>query len=547
MKGKTLLSFAIVLSILMAMTPLMLAKASPGATLSIVPATTENKPKDSFFDVAVHISGVPTSPASAKLWSWSIDIEWTPGILNCTNVAEGPFLSSQAGPTFFLASPPDNVLGEVAQITDTSMKVPPTGAGGEGDLCILTFQVLVSVGETAINITHPDLMAVDKSAITVDAVNHGLFKNPPKPPTAPQAIFTPAHCTQVFVDTDVTLNATASTPGFDSLPDPGADCPITEYKWEIDFLNGTVLVLYGPIVSFHCDRPGDVVITLTVTAPDLNPPTHPDYRPVSSATHTIHQITKPMGVVIDVYTEKGGEGLGINWDADPPVQWPWPTCWSDAFAPQEEVTVYAKVTYNDDPVQNKPVAFEVKDETGVAVLYRTDFTDSEGIATITFRMIWECNKTFTTNYEVWEIYASVSVSEIPKYDVVKFRYGWLVQIEEIDAPSQVDKPVKPVNFVAFDVTLLLKNLIHWPSNNKAVYVTVVLYDVCGVPVAVDKIPNLMVPEDAYYWDPTFTLQVPTWTYRGMGKIYANIFTDAPQAGGVPVCPESSADIWLGRP
>jgi hypothetical protein len=43
------------------------------------------------------------------------------------------------------------------------------------------------------------------------------------------------------------------------------------------------------------------------------------------------------------------------------------------------------------------------------------------------------------------------------------------------------------------------------------------------------------------------LHVPGWTYRGMGTIYANIYTDAPQAGGVPVCPESSAPIWLGRP
>ena len=538
MKGKTLLSIATVLSILMAIMPLMPAHASPGATLSIVPATTENKPKDSFFDVAVHISGVPTSPASAKLWSWSIDIEWTPGILNCINVAEGPFLSSQAGPTFFLASPPDNVNGKVDQITDTSMKVPTSGAGGEGDLCILTFQVLVSVGETAINITHPDLMAVDKTAITVDAVNNGMFKNPPKPPTAPQAIFTPASCTQVFVGTDVTLNATASTPGHDTIP-VEEDCPITSWDWDI-FDGTTHIYKSGEIVSFTCAAPGDVNITLTVTAPDPHLPSHPDYHNVSSVLHTIHQVSKPMGVVIDVYTEKGGEGLGINWDADPPVQWTWPTCWSDAFAPQEEVTVYAKVTYNDDPVPNKPVAFEVKDETGEAVLYRTAFTDADGIATISFRMIWECNKTFTTNYEVWEIYASVSVSEIPKYDVVKFRYGWLVQIEGIEAPSQADKDSY------FDVYVYLKNLIHWPSNNKPVYVTVVLYDVCGVPVAVGKVPNLPVPEDVLYWDPYFTLYVPKWTYRGSGMIYVNVFTDAPQAGGVPVCPESSVGIWLGR-
>jgi len=546
MKGKTLLYLSIVLSMMLAVVPMSSVKGSPATVLSIEPPLVEDTvPVCNNFTVDIYVTDV------VGLWAWKVNLTWDPAVLEVLEVTEGPFLSGQASPTAFVVAPFDPATGFIPEISCGSIKVPAKTATGSGVLATVKFHV-IAPGECDIVIKDTVMIgpppSMDPLVYTVEI---GHFKLSPPPPTSPEAIFTPLTCTMVYVGDWVTLDGRASTDGWDTLPDPpgGHTVDINDYKWLIDFLNGTTVEMHGDYIpdAFQCDKPGDVAITLTVNATDPLQPDHSDYEPIDSETHTIHQASKPMGVVIDVYTEKGGEGLGINWDADPPVQWPWSTAWSDAFAPQEEVTVYAKVTYNDDPVQNKPVAFEVKDETGTGVVYRTVFTDADGIASFTFRLIWECNKTFTTNYEVWEIWASVSVSEIEKLDVVKFRYGWLVQIEEIDAPGQVDKPVKPENFVAFEVTLLLKNLIHWPSNNKAVYITVVVYDVCGVPIAVAKVPDLLVPEDAYYWDPIFTLLVPPWTYRGTGMIYANIFTGAPQDGGVPVCSEVSTPIWLGRP
>jgi len=532
MKGKTLLSLAIASLMALVLIPALPVSASP-TTLWIDPALVEDVPVCNNFSVDLRVTDV------VGMWSWKVKLSWNPSVLSVVSVTEGPFLSGQAAPTLFTVTPWNPALGYIPEISCVSLAVPAKTASGSGVLATITFHV-DGIGESDILITETRIVGAppDKPDITHDAVG-GHFSLPPPPPTSPKAKFTPAHCTMVYVCDWITLDGRASTDGWDTLPDPGHLCPIEEYRWDIDFLNGTVITLYGDYIpdAFHCDRPGDVEITLTVWAPDPIPPTHPDYVPVDSATHTIHQVTRPVGVVIDVYTEKGGQGLGYNWDVSPPEQWPYPTAWSDAFAPQEEVTVYAKVTYNDDPVQNKPVAFEVKDETGTAVLYRTAFTNSEGIATIDFRLIWECTKVFGAKFEVWEIFASVSVSEIEALDVCKFRYGWLVQIDEIIAPSSATK------CTLVPIVIDLNNICY---TDKTVFVTVVIYDDCGVPIGFATLPDWTVfANDGL--TPEFIIHIPKWAYLGTGMIYANVYTGPPQLGGVPMCPEAEALIILQKP
>jgi hypothetical protein len=557
MKGKTILSLAIVLSMMLSIMPMMVAHAVPEPKIYVKPTGSSWNAVTSrwellgpppgvgeTFKTSILIEDCDASGAFDGCWSWMIRLQWDPAVLAVharADVKEGGFLKDVNPDTSFRFYDPDNVTGRLTEVTGRfNIELEATG---DGTLFEVTFTVLAA-GSTEIYVYQYDFVDYDNDPMPTPTLYRGYFSIPPPPPHGPVAKFTPATCNQFFVGDFIDLVST-STPGWDTLPDPpgGQTEDIASWVWEVDFLNGTVLEFRGETVddAFQCDRPGDVEITLTVTAPDTHEPTHPDYDPIASATHTIHQVSRPTGAVIDVWTDKGGEGLGINWDVDPPVQWPWPTAWSDAYAPQEEVTVYAKVTYNEDPVCNKPVAFEVKDPTLTGVVYRTVFTNGSGIATFTYRNIWTCTSGFnlTHNYDVYEIWASVSVSEIQKLDVVKYRYGWLVQIESIDAPAQVDKDA--------DLTLYvyLKNILHW--SDKTVYMTVTVYDECGVPVAVAKLPALTVPADALDWDPMFTLHIPKWAYRGGGMIYVNLFTAAPQDGGVPVCPEGTSRIWIGRP
>ena len=527
MKGKTLLCLAILASLVTTIIPV--AYASP-TTYKFDPVEIIGPPPGigETFTVTIRVDEVP------DLFMWVMDIAWDPAIFDLVgDPVEGDAIKA-SGPTIITwASITDGFIDDLTcgSLFGDQVSVPPNPT----DLVQLTFQVEASSFGTNIDIPWAIWLNIDGVEKTPDIVPFH-FELPPPPPTPPTARFTPATCTMVYIGESVTLDATASTPGYDTLPEPGHVCPITEYKWEIDFGNDDTidLTLYGEYIedAFTCEATGDVGITLTVTAPDPTSPTHPDYLDTNSEKHVIHQITKPVGPAIDVYTQRGGDGPGRDPATGEP--WPYPTGWSDAFAPQEEVTVYAKVTYNDDPVQNKPVAFAMIDETGASVDYRTAFTNAEGIATTSFRLIWESDKTFEGKFEEWAIYASVSVPEEQVDDVCKFRYGWLVQIDDIIAPSAAQK------CVPFAIIVDLNNIAY---TDKVVCVTVVVYDDCGVPVDLDVLVDWTVFADDGL-TPEFTIHIPKWAFTGTGTIYVNVYTRMPQECGVPMCPEASALIIL---
>ena len=74
---------------------------------------------------------------------------------------------------------------------------------------------------------------------------------------------------------------------------------------------------------------------------------------------------------LDLYTQKGGVGLNMA---------------GGDFMAGEMVHLISKVTYNNAPVQNELVAFEVLNPSDEVVLIRTAITDEEGLATTSFRI-----------------------------------------------------------------------------------------------------------------------------------------------------------------
>jgi len=240
-----------------------------------------------------------TLPAGVVIDFWSMEIHWDPAVLElqtgtAADVVEGPFMKA-FGTTIFLVLDPDNAAGILPEIACAFLVA--VKASGTGILCDIKFHCK-SFGDGNIIIFDPyppgdETYLIDGlNPVPIDVVINGVVHQPPPPAVRPNAEFTPASSTIVYVCDDVTLDATASLPGWDTLPEPGQLCPITEYKWEIDKGgDGTVdLTLYGMVTVFHCDEPGDVYITLTVLAPDPIPPTHPDYQEYDSETHIIHQI-----------------------------------------------------------------------------------------------------------------------------------------------------------------------------------------------------------------------------------------------------------------
>jgi len=236
---------------------------------------------------------------------------------------------------------------------------------------------------------------------------------------------------------------------------------------------------------------------------------------------------KVRGPLLDVYTQKPEPYSGKGFDQP-----------SDAFAHQEEVILYGEVHYDCEPIANKLVAFEVKDPTGEKIIYRSNITDEHGIATTSFRLA--SNATFGT----YNVLATVEVLGQQTYDTLTFRVGWIIEILMIQT---VDKYCNPQTVfrrgeqMYFNVTVQNIAFI-----SKMTTLTIVVYDECGVPIG-QVIPQhlLIPPETSSIF--IIGLSIPKWAFLGVGSIYANAYTDLPQFGGTPYCPEISVTFMITKP
>jgi hypothetical protein len=532
MKGKTLLSFAIAIAMMLAIVPIIPIQASPTSMNVIFDATgtstyNPGPPVCNNFTVTLKVFGVPKPPGAIQ---WMARLSWNPAVLelaadpnvDTSIIVEGNWLSSLGGTMFLFKNVSASYIGEMTDI----LMVAKT-AGGDGELVHIKFHVK-GIGSSNITIYDSAILDSGGNPIAHDIVN-GYFNLPPPPATNPTADFTPANCHFVYVGAVIILNAGASTAGYDTLPPPGTSCPITSYAWDI-FDGTTHIYKTGVIANFTCAGPGDVVITLTVTAPDPVPPSAPGYNPVATATHTIHQIIMPTGPNIDVYTDRGGLGPGLYPNG---TAYPWPTsCWSDAYGPQELVTVYAKVTYNNESVEYKPVAFEIDDPTGAARDFRTAFTDANGIATTTFRVPWQGSNA-ESMFGNWSIWGGVDIAGTHVEDVCKFRFGYIISFK-LNGIIVVP-PTSVYKHDSLDVKADIQN-ISWNPQNAMLTITV--YDECGVPIAVAYEEITVDAKDGL--TNVYDLTIPQWAFVGTGHVYVNLFTNWPYWHGTPYCPEGTA-------
>jgi len=135
-------------------------------------------------------------------------------------------------------------------------------------------------------------------------------------------------------------------------------------------------------------------------------------------------IPKVLGRRIDVYV---GQGTGPYPD---PYGGQGPNVPSDMFWPQKEVCVYANVTYNEWPEQQKDVAFQIIDNLGHTwgVIYAR--TNENGTAYTSFRLPWPCDNP-EQYIGVWTIIGTVDIACIIVNDTVQFHYDYLVQVKTV--------------------------------------------------------------------------------------------------------------------
>jgi len=535
MKAKTLLSFAIVASMLFAVFPLIPVKAQETTVQVTFPSMTNEFTTSACQEFIVTLNITNSPPVDF----WAMEIRWDAEYLELVPpsseaVKEGDFFKKFNPSTGFVCVEPESATepypntGVLPDIMNGFLVA--AYAEGDGYLCSIKFHAIKPTPEpTEIIIWLPNeggesYLLYGPDLVLFTPVN-GLVTILPPPATPPDAEFTPGDGASFTVPVDVTLDGSMSTPGYDTLPDPGHECPITEWTWEIDIGNDGIIedTLYGEIVTYHFDNPGVVGITLTVYAPDPNPPSAPDYVDTNSEKHLIMLLTPVIGPDIDVYTDRGGEGkLG-----------PYPFGWSDAYGPQEEVIVCAKVTYNEEPVEYKPVGFEIIDPDGVSQGYRVSYTDANGMACVSFRIPWEGSNAEDL-FGDWSIVGTVDVAGENVTDTVMFRFGYILEIRGITVTGS---PLHKGETMTIDLDIKSISM-----SSKNTFLTIVAYDECGVPIGLATATFTVDPEDGIA--PGYTITIPSWAFVGTGTIYVNLFTAPPSLGGVPYCPEETTSFTI---
>jgi len=289
-------------------------------------------------------------------------------------------------------------------------------------------------------------------------------------------------------------------------------------------------------VTYATVYPETVVYNLDLYDTELNDPTGQPipHTAVNGWYEFVPLPPQPpcIGPAIDIYTQKldpyGGKG---------------PNMPSNAFGPQEEVILYAYVSYNCEPVQNKLVVFEVKNPSDEPVIFRTATSNAEGIATSSFRIPWEA-KDAESLFGEWAIYGSFEIYETKANDTCTFKFGWPIEITQVktaDTYGSLKSSFTKGEHINFNITA--KNIAF---TSTITTFTLAVYDECDVPIGHVVLQDWLIsPGTTEIF--IIGLQIPKWAYVGIGTVYANAYTDLPQFYGTPYCPEISTTFTITKP
>jgi hypothetical protein len=531
MKSKYL-TLAISLALLLGMASPLLrnAKAETTPIVRVVPSETGPLSPGAEFTISVEI----VSPDIA-IWSGQIGIGFNKDVLECKSFAKG----SAIDPSWlWMPGTIRNDLGWVTYSGWSCVAGQEPGWTGTGVFITYTFKVKSYYsGDVTLDLTTAttdpdkyyrtklnkkvDTQIIEITPITLeDGIFHGQPPPPPYGPTAHLKVVTiPPYYENV---TEVVFDASESEPGFD-----GTNLvPIDWYYF--DFGDGSPPVnTTTPSASHVYQHAGTYTVTLTVHAP-VPPPT-------PSTDDDQIQITvfaKAVGPAIDLFTQ--------SYRSYPPHYTPYngtgPEQETDAFQPQDLVILYAKVTYNDDPVQNKLVAFEVRDPWQRKVFVRTAPTNASGIATIDFRIPWPCENPENETFGQWQAYADVDIAEKKVSDFMTWQVGWIISTSNFKTtssnapypPCDTFKKGEHVSF-SFTYTNIAKIYVK-------VYFVITVYDVEHVPIGIIILgPWSVAPGTRTHVE--VDLLIPKWAYVGVATAYLNAYTEIPMECGVPYCPE----------
>jgi hypothetical protein len=236
------------------------------------------------------------------------------------------------------------------------------------------------------------------------------------------------------------------------------------------------------------------------------------------------------GGKIDLYTEKQPySGAGSNMP-------------SDAFGPEEIVVLFALVTYNDVPVQNMLVAFDVRTPSGASFELAAR-TDSDGISTVNFTV--QTPPVSVNGSEIfgeWFVMASVMIGNAVLQDTLSFKVDWIVKLISVRAINETladqDRFGKEGE-VGLEISLRSIAM-----TVRSADLSIVIQDENKVPVNFTVISDFQVQPNEKMVFFYSKLQIPNWAYVGQATVYVSAFVSPISEGGIPYCPSISTTFFI---
>lgn len=235
---------------------------------------------------------------------------------------------------------------------------------------------------------------------------------------------------------------------------------------------------------------------------------------------------------IDLYTQKEPySGRGPNQP-------------SDAFAPQEEVILYAYVSYRDYPVSGKIVAFEVHGPINSMEnlsFTRTAVTNMNGVASVSFRIPWPNGYAEEVVFGVWYVIAMVDIAEVAVNDTLTFKVGWIVELLRVETVDVNN--VSKIRFMRDENMYFRLTVRNVAMTDKIATLFLDVYDYLNFSLGHVVLENVRIqPEGTILF--IKDLLIPEWASLGVGVVYANAYTALPRLGGVPWCPQVSTTFSI---
>jgi hypothetical protein len=239
------------------------------------------------------------------------------------------------------------------------------------------------------------------------------------------------------------------------------------------------------------------------------------------------------GRKIDVFTQKiPFNGKGINQS-------------SDAFEPQELVMLYALVTYNEDPIANKLVAFQVNNPANAfqnITIVGVSSTNQSGIAQFSFRIRWPSENAEQIIFGEWSATASVEIVQQVVVDTLTFQVGWIIKITNITTLNARLEPQTSYlrgEVIVFDLTV--ENIA---LTLKSATIMIDAQDADSYPIIHIEMDNLVFQPGENHV--RAYSQIPTAAAIGEATVSAAAYTAPPKISGVLYSPAALSTFEIIR-